>query len=38
VPGRAYLVNAGGETDPDALRDLVPDGHEQSVERLLRAA
>ncbi len=33
--GRAYLVNADGETDEDALRDLVPDRHEGAVRRLL---
>lgn len=33
--GRAYLVNADGETDTDALRGLVPADHEMCVERLL---
>jgi carbonic anhydrase len=33
--GRAYLVNADGETDLDALRDQVPDGHTTHVARLL---
>jgi Carbonic anhydrase len=37
APGRAYLVNADGETAPDALRDLVADGYEGCVERLLPA-
>ena len=35
APGRTYLVNVDGETDPDALRDLTPDEHEGCVERLL---
>ena len=35
APGRAYLVNAGGETDVEALRELVPDGFEDAVRRLL---
>jgi len=35
VPGRTYLVNAGGETDVGALRDRVPDGDEACVRRLL---
>jgi len=33
--GRAYLVNADGETDPDALRTLVPDQFDEHVRRLL---
>ena len=33
--GRAYLVNADGETDPAALRDLVPDEFSGSVARLV---
>ena len=33
--GTAYLVNANGETDPDALSALVPDAYEDHVERLL---
>lgn len=33
--GRAYLVNADGETDLAALRSLVPAAHEDHVERLL---
>ncbi|MEF8779150.1 MAG: carbonic anhydrase [Haloferacaceae archaeon] len=36
VPGRAYLVDADGETGPDALRELVPDGFDGHVRRLLR--
>jgi carbonic anhydrase len=35
VPGRAYLVNAGGETDPAALRSLVDDTVSDHVRRLL---
>jgi carbonic anhydrase len=35
APGRAYLVNADGETGPAALRELVPNGYEECVERLL---
>jgi len=34
-PGRAYLVNANGETDVDALRELAPDEFGGSVRRLL---
>jgi carbonic anhydrase len=34
-PGRAYLVNADGERDPAALRDLVPDRLAGSVARLV---
>ena len=34
-PGTAYLVNANGETDPAALRSLVPDRHTDVVRRLL---
>lgn len=33
--GRAYLVNANGETDVDALRQLVPDQFATWVNRLL---
>ncbi len=33
--GRAYLVNAGGETDRDALRAAVPDQFTGHVQRLL---
>lgn len=33
--GRTYLVNAGGETDLDALRDLVPNRFADAVQRLL---
>lgn len=35
VRGRTYLVNANGETDPDALRTLVPDPLTDHVHRLL---
>ncbi|MDR5655920.1 carbonic anhydrase [Halodesulfurarchaeum sp. HSR-GB] len=35
VPGRAYLVNADGETDLDALRALAGDEHAEQVKRLL---
>jgi carbonic anhydrase len=35
VPGRAYLVNADGETDTGALRDLVPAAFDDHVRRLL---
>ena len=35
APGRAYLVNVEGETDPTALRELVPETFEGNVERLL---
>lgn len=35
VPGRTYLVNANGETNPTDLRALVPDGFEAHVDRLL---
>lgn len=35
VRGRAYLVNAGGETDPVALRERVPDSLTDHVGRLL---
>ncbi|GAB3680041.1 carbonic anhydrase [Salinarchaeum chitinilyticum] len=35
VPGRAYLVNAAGETDPDALRGLLDDEFADHVHRLL---
>jgi carbonic anhydrase len=33
--GRAYLVNANGETDTDALREQVPADFERAVVRLL---
>jgi carbonic anhydrase len=33
--GVTYLVNADGETDPTALRKLVPDAFEGHVRRLL---
>jgi carbonic anhydrase len=33
--GRAYLVNANGETDVDALRERVPEDFEAAVDRLL---
>lgn len=36
LPGRAYLVDADGETDLDELRRLVPDEFEGQVRRLLR--
>ena len=35
VPGRAYLVNADGETDPAALESLLDDGYGDHVHRLL---
>ncbi|ELZ35011.1 carbonic anhydrase [Halogeometricum pallidum JCM 14848] len=35
VDGRTVLVNADGETDPDALRETVPDGYEEFVGSLL---
>ena len=35
VPGRAYLVNADGETDLDTLRDTVPTEYEDHSRRLL---
>lgn len=35
VPGRTYLVSADGETDPDRLRELVPDAHHECVRSLL---
>ncbi|WP_122088442.1 carbonic anhydrase [Halalkalicoccus subterraneus] len=35
VPGRTYLVSDGEETDPDRLRELVPDGYDDHVESLL---
>jgi carbonic anhydrase len=35
VRGRAYLVNANGDTDPAALRTHVPDAYTRHVERLL---
>ena len=34
--GRAYLVNADGEADVDALRERAPDEYANSVQRLLR--
>ena len=34
-PGRAYLVNADGETDADALRERVPADFEEAARRLL---
>ncbi|MGQ3412590.1 carbonic anhydrase [Natrinema sp. LN54] len=34
-PGRTYLVSVDGETDPDALIELVPDGYESTVKSLL---
>jgi carbonic anhydrase len=34
-PGRTYLVNADGETDTGALRELVPGEFEGAVRRLL---
>jgi carbonic anhydrase len=33
-PGRVYLVNADGETDPEALRERVPEGFGTRVRRL----
>ncbi|WP_222920308.1 carbonic anhydrase [Natrinema sp. SYSU A 869] len=33
--GRAYLVNLGGETDPDAIADRIPDEYADAVRRLL---
>ena len=33
--GRAYLVNADGETDPESLREVVPDEFADHVLRLL---
>jgi len=35
APGRAYLVNADGETDADALRERVSEEFEETVRRLL---
>ena len=35
VPGRAYLVNRGGETDTDALAADLPDEYRSHVRRLL---
>jgi carbonic anhydrase len=35
TPGRAYLVSAGGETDPERLRELVPDACHDHVRSLL---
>jgi len=34
VPGRTYLVNYDGETDPDAVVESAPAGHESAVRRL----
>ncbi|ELY82494.1 carbonic anhydrase [Natrinema pallidum] len=34
-PGRTYLVTVDGETAPDALAELVPNGYESAVESLL---
>ena len=34
-PGRTYLVTVNGETDPDALADLVPEGYEATTQSLL---
>ncbi|NUB90419.1 carbonic anhydrase [Haloterrigena sp. SYSU A121-1] len=34
-PGRAYLVSADGETDPDALAEIVPEGYEATARSLL---
>ncbi len=34
-PGRAYLVNAAGETDPATVREVVPEEFEPHVRRLL---
>jgi len=36
VRGRAYLVNANGETDVETLRTLVPDEFEDHVHRLIQ--
>jgi carbonic anhydrase len=35
VPGRTYLVNADGETDPALLRERVPEAAAEQVRRLL---
>jgi carbonic anhydrase len=35
VPGRCYLVNYDGETDPDRLRERVPEAFEANAKRLL---
>ena len=35
VPGRTYLVNLDGETDPTAIREAVPDRFADHVVRLL---
>ena len=35
VPGRAYLVNADGKTDPETLRELVPARFSDHARRLL---
>ncbi|SEQ87341.1 carbonic anhydrase [Natrinema salaciae] len=34
-PGRTYLVSVDGETDPDALADVVPEGYEATTRSLL---
>ena len=33
--GRAYLVNVDGETNPDAIADLIPDQYETATDSLL---
>ncbi|RQG95182.1 carbonic anhydrase [Natrarchaeobius chitinivorans] len=33
--GRAYLVNVNGETDPDAIAEILPEGYETTTESLL---
>ncbi|MFP8951399.1 carbonic anhydrase [Natrialbaceae archaeon A-arb3/5] len=33
--GRAYLVNVNGETDPDAIAELLPEEYETATESLL---
>ena len=35
VPGRAYLINANGETDPEVLTAHLPDEYRDHVRRLL---
>jgi carbonic anhydrase len=35
VPGRTYLVNRNGETDTDAIAEVLPEEYEPSVQRLL---
>ena len=37
APGRAYLVSADGETDPERLRSQAPTGYEDHVASLLDA-